>query len=147
MSSVNYGLVMSQLVKDSKALSAALTTVLFVTIMLTAAVLLYTFVNTNMDSLLDSSSENPFNLFIGNVKFNETCITIHVINGGERDAVIERVYINKELRAFNLIDHDLKISANSSKEIYVFGSYNAGCRFDIKIVFESGHTLSTMERY
>lgn len=138
---------MLHLIKNRKAVSAALSTVIFISIMIIAAVLIYLFVNSDIENILDSTSDEPFSVIIGNVAFNRTCITIHIINSGERDVVIEKVYINKELRAFTLIDHDLRVSAGTSKHIYVFGSYNPGSRFDIKVVFESGYSLSTMEKY
>jgi hypothetical protein len=81
------------------------------------------------------------------VDFNRTCITANVLNSGEREAIIDKVYINKEPRAFNLLDHDLKIEANSEKKIYIYGSYTPGCKFDIRITFESGYSLYALERY
>lgn len=132
---------------EKKAISAILSTLLFVNIMIVAAILLYTLVSGNIENLVDSTPSEPFKLQIGNVAFNQSCITIHIINCGERDVMIDKVYINDEPRAFNLLDHDLKIKANTSKEIYVFGSYAPGCRFEIKVVFEAGLSLYTMERY
>lgn len=138
---------MSKLIKNRKAVSAALTTVMFVAIMIIAAVLIYMFVNSDIDNIIDNTPTNPFNVQIGAVRFNETCITINIVNLGENEITIEKVYINKELRAFNLIDHDLKVSGGTTKDIYVFGSYLPGSNFEIKVVFESGHSLSTMERW
>jgi FlaG/FlaF family flagellin (archaellin) len=138
---------MVQMISDKRAISAVLSTLLFVTIILGAAILLYNLVSGDIENFMESSSAQPFKLFIGNVGFNQTCITIHIINSGERDAIIDKVYINKEPRAFNLLDHDLRISANTGKEIYIFGSYIDGCSFEIKVIFESGYSLYTMERY
>ena len=135
------------MLSDKRAISAILSTLLFVTIILIAAILLYNLVSGDIENFVESSSTQPFKLFIGNVGFNQTCITIHIVNSGERDVIIDKVYINKESRFFNLLDHDLKISANTGKEIYIYGSYTDGCRFDIKIIFQSGYSLYTMERY
>ena len=132
---------------EKKAISAILSTLLFVNIMIIAAILLYTLVSGDIENLVDTTPSEPFKLQIGNIAFNQSCITIHIINSGERDALIDKVYINDEPRAFVLLDHDLRFKANTSKEIYVFGSYAAGCRFEIKVVFESGFSLYTMERY
>ena len=135
------------MISNKRAVSAVLSTLLFVIIILGSAILLYNLVNGDIKNVMESSSAQPFELFIGNVRFNQTCITIHIINSGERDAIIDKVYINKEHRAFNLLDHDLRISANTGKEIYIFGSYINGCSFEIKVIFESGYSLYTMERY
>ena len=145
--SVNLGQDIDKMLNNKKAISAVLTTILFVIIILIAAALLYNLVSGDIENFVESSSAQPFKLFIGNVRFNQTCITIHLVNSGERDAIIDKVYINKESRAFNLLDHDLKILANTGKEIYIFGSFTDGCRFEIKIIFESGYSLYTMERY
>lgn len=134
------------MLSDERAISAILSTLLFVIIILIAAILLSNLVNGEVENFIESSSK-PFKLFIGNVAFNKSCITIHVLNSGERDAIIDKVYINKDPRAFNLLDYDLKIKANTGKEIYIFGSYTNGCRFEIKIIFESGYFLYTMEKY
>jgi hypothetical protein len=136
---------MIQILRNRKAISAALTTVLFVAIMLIAALMLYNFVNTNVDNIFES--EGTFSLRIRYVAFNQTCMRIDVSNTGDIDAVIEKVYINEELTAFTILDHDLKIPAGTAKEIYIFGSYVAGCNFDIKIVFESGNSIWTLERW
>ena len=138
---------MVHMLSDKRAISAIISTLLFVPMVLGAAVLLYTLVNEDVEAFIESSSSKAFKLMIGNVRFNQTCIAIHIINSGEMDVIIDKVYINDEPRAFNLLDHDLKISANTGKEIYVFGSYSDGCNFKIKIFFESGHSLSTMQRY
>ena len=138
---------MLQLIKNRKAVSAALSTVMFISIMIIAAVLIYMFVNSDIENIIDTTPTNPFNVRIANVRFNETHITINILNAGENEITIERVYINKELRAFTLIDHDLKVAAGTSKDIYVFGSYLPGSNFEIKVVFESGNSLSTMERW
>ena len=131
---------------EKRAISTVLSTLLFVILIIIATLLLYNFVNQDMDNFLEDASRT-FKLRIGNIRFNQTCMAIDVVNSGERNATIEKVYINKELRAFNLLDHDLKIPIKTSKEIYIFGSFNPGCNFDIKIIFESGYSIFTVKRY
>ena len=106
------------MISNKRAVSAVLSTLLFVIIILAAAILLYNLFSGDIENFRESSSAKPFKLFIGNVRFNQTCITIHIINSGERDAIIAKVYINKEPRAFNLLDHDLRISANTKRNLY-----------------------------
>jgi hypothetical protein len=99
-----------------------------------------------MDSFLDEASK-CWKLRIGNVGFNNTCMRIHITNIGDKPGTLEKVYINDELRAFRIPDNDLVIPVDSGKEIYVFGNFNPGCRYKIKIVFESGYAIGTTERY
>lgn len=138
---------MTHTLTNKKAISALLSTLLFATIIVGAAILLYSLVNVEIDNFTQSQYAEPFKLFIGNVAFNQTCITIHVINSGSRDATLDKIYINKESRAFVLSDHDLKFKADTNKEIYLFGEYMNGATFEIKIIFESGYSLYTMKRY
>ena len=138
---------MVQMLADKRAISAILSTLIFLTIILGAAILLYSLVNGNIENIIDSHYGKPLKLLIGNIGFNKTCMTIHILNVGERNATIDKVYINKEQRTFKTIDYSPKIEANNNKEIYIYGHYNSGCTFEIKVIFESGYSIYTMERY
>jgi hypothetical protein len=135
------------MLKNTKAISAVLSTLIFLTVILGTAILLYSLVNENIENVIDSHYGEPLKLLIGNIAFNKTCITIHILNTGERDATIDKIYLNKEQRTFNTIDNNPKIEANNNKEIYIYGHYNCGCTFEIKVIFESGYSLWTMEKY
>lgn len=137
---------MIPLIKNNKAISALLSTLLFVVLIAIAASLLFIFTNESMDNFMEEASKR-WKLQIGNVGFNQSCIRVHVINVGEKNATLENVYINDELRAFRLLDNNLNIPIDSGKEIYVFGNFNPGHKYKIKIVFESGYTIATTERY
>jgi len=131
---------------NKKAISALTSTLLFIVLIVMAAGLLYIFTNESMDSFLDEASKT-WKLRIGNVGFNGTCMRIHITNVGDKKATLEKVYVNNELRAFRIPDNDLVIEVDSGKEIYIFGNFNPGCRYKIKVVFESGYGISTTERY
>lgn len=86
-------------------------------------------------------------LRIGNVAYNQTCIRVHIINIGDKEATLEKVYINNELKAFHIDDNNLNIPLKGGKEVYIFGCFNPGCKYKIKIVFESGYAIGTTDRY
>jgi hypothetical protein len=131
---------------NKKAISALTSTLLFIVLITMAAGLLYIFTSENIDNILDDVSKT-WKLRIGNVGFNQTCMRIHITNIGDKPGALEKVYINDELRAFRIPDNDLVIPVDSGKEIYIFGTFNPGCKYKIKVAFESGYTITVTERY
>lgn len=134
------------MLKNRNAISAVLTTLIFLIIIIGAAILLSNVANGVIENALDSHSAEPLKLLIGNTNINQTCITMHIINMGERDATIDKVYINDEQKTFNTIDYSPKIDANNNKEIYIYGHQNSACTYEIRIIFQSGYSLYTMEK-
>jgi flagellin-like protein len=132
--------------KNKKAISALISTLLLIVLTVMAAGLIFIFTNESMDNFLEEASK-CWKLRIGNVGFNQSCMRIHITNIGEKDATLEKVYINDELRAFRLLDNDLNIPVDGGKQIYIFGVFNPGCNYKIKVVFESGYAIGTTERY
>ena len=138
---------MVQMFGEMKAVSAVLSVLLLVVIAFVVGIFLYTGVMGNLEAIMESSSVEPFSLFIGNVAFNRTCMTIHVINSCGRDAVVEVVYVNDEPLEVYCFGGEVIVPAEDSGSIYVLGSYTSGCLYEIKLVFSSGYSLYSMARY
>ena len=132
---------------ERKAVSAVLSVLLFVVIVFVVGIFLYTVVMSNLEAIMESTSVEPFSLFIGNVAFNRTCMTAHVINSCGRDAVVEVVYVNDEPFEVYCFGGDVIVPGEASGSLYVLGSYTSGCLYEIKIVFSSGYSLYSMARY
>ncbi len=138
---------MVQMFGERKAVSAVLSVLLFVVIVFVVGIFLYTVVMGNLEAIMESTSVEPFSLFIGNVAFNRTCMTVHVINSCGRDAVVEVVYVNDEPFEVYCFGGDVVVPGEASGSLYVLGSYTSGCLYEIKIVFSSGYSLYSMARY
>jgi len=138
---------MVQMFGERKAVSAVLSVLLFVVIVFVVGIFLYTVVMGNLEAIMESTSLEPFSLFIGNVAFNRTCMTVHVINSCGRDAVVEVVYVNDEPFEVYCFGGDVVVPGEASGSLYVLGSYTSGCLYEIKIVFSSGYSLYSMARY
>ena len=138
---------MAHMLGERRAVSAVLSVLLFVVIVFVVGIFLYTGVMGNLEAIMESSSVEPFSLFIGNVAFNRTCMTVHVINSCGRDAVVEVVYVNDEPFEVYCFGGEVIVPAEDSGSVYVLGSYTSGCLYEIKIVFSSGYSLYSMARY
>ena len=138
---------MAHMLGERKAVSAVLSVLLFVVIVFVVGIFLYTGVMGNLEAIMGSSSVEPFSLFIGNIAFNRTCMTVHVINSCGRDAMVEVVYVNDEPLEVYCFGGEVIVPAEDSGSIYVLGSYTSGCLYEIKIVFSSGCSLYSMARY
>ena len=138
---------MVQMFGERKAVSAVLSVLLFVVIIFVVGIFFYTVVMSNLEAIMESTSVEPFSLFIGNVAFNRTCMTLHVINSCGRYAVVEVVYVNDEPLEVYCFGGEVIVPAEDSGSLYVWGSYTSGCLYEIKIVFSSGHSLYSMARY
>jgi hypothetical protein len=138
---------MAQRLSERRAVSAVLSVLLLVVIVFVVGIFFYNVIMGNLQGIMDSSSVEPFSLFIGNVAFNKTCMTLHVINSCGRDAVVEVVYVNDEPFDVYCFGGEVIIPAEDSESVYVWGSYTSGCLYEIKIVFSSGYSLYSMDRY
>ena len=128
-------------------ISPVLSVLLLVIVAFGAGILLYNFVMGTMRNVTETPSAQPFRLIIENVAFNDTCMTVYIRNSWSRDVVIDRVYIDNvpcDVLPFN---SKLVIPKNSVEGVYIPGSYKRGALYEIKIVFTSGHTLFSIERY
>lgn len=138
---------MVQMFGERKAVSAVLSVLLLVVIVFVVGIFFYTGVMGNLQAIMESTSVEPFSLFIGNVAFNRTCMTIHVMNLCGRDAVVEVVYVNDEPFEVYCFGGKVFVPGKDSGSVYVLGSYTSGCLYEIKIVFSSGYSLYSMARY
>ena len=138
---------MAQLLGKRKAVSAVLSVLLLVVIVFVVGIFFYTGVMGNLEAIMESTSVEPFSLFIGNVAFNRTCMTIHVINSCGRNAVVEVVYVNDEPFEVYCFGDEVIVPGEDSGSVYVLGSYTSGCLYEINIVFSSGYSLYSMARY
>jgi len=138
---------MVQMFGEMKAVSAVLSVLLLVVIVFVVGIFFYTGIMGNLEAIMESTSLEPFSLFIGNVAFNRTCMTVHVINSCGRDAVVEVVYVNDEPFEVYCFGGDVVVPGEASGSLYVLGSYTSGCLYEIKIVFSSGYSLYSMARY
>jgi flagellin-like protein len=132
-----------------RAVSAVFSVLLMVIITFVAGILLYNFVSGMIGEVADSSSSNQlFSLRIENVAINNTCMTIHVGNALNYDVGVTKVYVNNEVSDLLFSTPDgVIIPEGSSGPVYVMGSYTPGGMYDIKIIFNSGNSLMTVERY
>jgi hypothetical protein len=138
---------MVQMFGERKAVSAVLSVLLLVVIVFVVGIFFYTGVMGNLQGIMESTSVEPFSLFIGNVAFNKTCMTVHVINSCGRDAVVKVVYVNDEPFEVYCFGGEVIVPGEDSGSVYVLGSYTSGCLYEIKIVFSSGYSLYSMARY
>jgi hypothetical protein len=138
---------MAHMLGERKAVSTVLSVLLLVVIVFVVGIFLYTVIMGNLEGIMASTSVEPFSLLVGNVAFNRTCMTIHVINSCGRDAVVEVVYVNDEPFEVYCFGGEVIVPAEDSGSVYVLGSYTSGCLYEIKIVFSSGYSLYSMARY
>lgn len=138
-----------RMLKGQRAISPVLATLLLVLITFAVGILLYAFVSgTVMNLTTTESTQQPFSLLIENVAINNTCITVYVRNSRSQDAFIERTYVNNEPHdIFNAVNNKVVIPKNSLAQVYILGSYTAGTLYEIKLIFSSGSSLSSMKRY
>lgn len=130
-----------------RAVSPVFSVLLLVIITFGVGILLYNFVMGTMGNVIESSPAQPFSLFIENVVFNNTCITVYVRNSWNKDVVVDRVYVDNELRDVLLSNNEVIIPKNSTGKVCISGSYNRGALYEIKIICTSGYTLFSMQRY
>jgi FlaG/FlaF family flagellin (archaellin) len=137
------------LVNCRRAVSAVFSVLLMIIIIFVAGIFLYNFVSGMMGDLTESSSSNQlFSLRVENVAINSTCMTIHIGNAFNYDVGVTKVYINNEARDLLFSTPDgVIIPKDSAGPVYVMGSYTPGGMYDIKIIFNSGNSLMTVERY
>ena len=134
--------------KGQRAISPVLTTLLLVLITFAVGILLYAFVTGTVMNLATTESTEPFSLLIENVAFNNTCITVYVRNSRGQDVTVERTYVNSEPRdLFNAVNNKVIIPKDSTARIYILGSYTPGTAYEIKLIFSSGFSVTSMKRY
>lgn len=128
-----------------RAVSTVLSASLLIFITSVFAILLHGFVMGNFENLAETPSTQPFRLSIQNIAINSTCIAVYIGNSWNRDFVIDKVYVNRnpqEIPSFP----SKTIPKNSTTEVYIPGSYAAGTLYEVKIVFEVGYTVLSMQR-
>lgn len=135
-------------IDGQRAVSHVFSVMLLVIITVVVGIILYSFVSGMVGNLTQPVSTQPFNVRIDNVALNDTCITVYVRNSLDQDVTVDTAYVNNEPRTIlPTIDNKAIIPKNSTGKIQILGSYSSGTRYEIKIIFTSGYTLFTMERY
>lgn len=132
---------------DRKAASHTLSIMLLVVITFIVGMLFYNFVAGLVGNYTKPASTEPFSLRIENVTINNTCITVYVRNALDQAVTIDTAYVNNEPHAILSLSNKVTISENSTGKVFIMGSYNAGARYEIKIICTSGFTLFTMVTY
>jgi len=131
-----------------RAVSPVLSVSLLVLITFSAGILLYNFVIGTVGSVTEKLSPQPFSLFIKNVSINNTCITVYIRNSGNNDATIDSAYVNDEPRdILPLTNNKVLVPKGLTGKVYILGSYTVGTSYNVKLVFTSGHTLTSLNRY
>ncbi len=123
---------------------------LLVVITVVVGILLYSFVFGFVENQTKpvTATAQPFSVLIDNVVFNKTCITVYVRNSLDQDITVERAYVNNEPHAvFSAAGTSATVPKSSVGIILIPGTYNAGCRYEIKLAFVSSNTIFTMAVY
>ncbi len=121
---------------------------LLVVITVVVGIILYSFVFGLVENQTKPVTGQPFSVVIDNVTFNRTCITVYVRNSFDQDITVDRAYINSEPHAvFSEAGTSAIIPKSSVGIILIPGTYNPGCRYEIKLVLTSSNTIFTMATY
>jgi len=128
--------------QDNKAITAVLATLLMIIITCLAGAVLYYFGIEMIENITSSESTQPFSLCIDAISFNSTSMQIYVRNGLDRDLGVVEVYINKKAYDICVFGScvDL-IQKGDIVPIHVLGSFSDGCMYNVKMVFDSGHSI------
>jgi len=128
--------------QDNKAITAVLATLLMIIITCLAGAVLYYFGIEMIENITSSESTQPFSLCIDAISFNSTSMQIYVRNGLDRDLSVVEVYINKKAYDICVFGScvDL-IQKGDIVPIHVLGSFSDGCMYNVKMVFDSGHSI------
>lgn len=131
-----------RLAQNKKAITAVMATLLMVIITCLAGAVLYYFGIEMIENITSSESTQPFSLCIDAISFNSTSMQIYVRNGLDRDLVVVEVYINKKSYAVCVLGScDDSIPKGTTVPIHVLGSFSEGCMYNVKMVFDSGHSI------
>jgi FlaG/FlaF family flagellin (archaellin) len=128
--------------QDNRAISAVLATMLMIIITCLAGIVLYSFGIGMIEDITDSDSMKPFSLSIDAVSFNSTCMQIYVRNGLDRDISVKKLFINK--KAYDVYTSSYcfdTIPEGATVPIHVLGSFSDGCMYNVKMNFDSGHSI------
>ena len=131
-----------RLSKHEKAVTAVMATLLMIIITCLAGAVLYYFGIEMIENITSSESTQPFSLCIDAISFNSTSMQIYVRNGLDRDLGVVEVYINKSPYDVCVLGFcvDL-IPKGVTVPIHVLGSFSDGCMYNVKVVFDSGHSI------
>lgn len=128
-----------------RAMSTVLSVSLLILIAISFAILLYNFVTGMVENVTETSSVQPFSLSIDNISINDTSMTVYIQNLRNNDATIDKVYVNNEPREVSF--NSKVIPKGSTLKINISGYYTCGTLYEVKIVFTSGYTVLSMQRY
>ena len=131
-----------RLQQDKKAITAVMATLLMIIVTCLVGGVFYYFGMEMIKNITSSESTQPFSLCIDTISFNSTCTQIYVRNGLDRDLGVVEVYINKS-------PYDIYISSSCFDSIpkgtivpiHVLGSFSDGCMYNVKVVFDNGHSI------
>lgn len=128
--------------QNKKAITAVMATLLLIIITCLAGGVLYYFGIDMIENITSSESMQPFSLCIDAISFNSTSMQIYVRNGLDRDLRVVEVYINK--KAYNICVSSPcsdSIPKGVTLPIHVLGSFSDGCMYNVKMIFDSGHSV------
>ena len=128
--------------QDKKAITAVMATLLMIIITCLAGGVLYYFGMEMIENITSSESTQPFSLCIDTISFNSTCMQIYVRNGLDKDLGVVEVYINKNTYNVYISSSCFdSIPKGTIVPIHVLGSFSDGCMYNVKVVFDSGHSI------
>jgi len=128
--------------QDNRAITAVIATLLLIILTCLAGVVFYSFGIGMIEDITGSDSLQPFSLSIDTISFNSTCMQIYVRNGLDRNLGIVELYINK--KAYDVYTSSScfdTIPKGSTVPIHVLGSFSDGCMYNLKMIFDSGHSI------
>ncbi len=128
--------------QNKKAITAVMATLLMIIITCLAGAVLYYFGIEMIGNITSSESTQPFSLCIDAISFNSTSMQIYVRNGLDRDLGVVEVYINKKGYDVCVLGSCVdSIPKETTVPIHILGSFSDGCMYNVKIVFDSGHSV------
>jgi hypothetical protein len=131
-----------KILQDNRAITVVMATLLMIILTCLAGVVFYSFGIGMIEDITDSDSMQPFSLCIDNISFNSTCMQIYVRNGLDRDLGIVELYINNKACDVYTSSYCFDIiPKGGTVPIHVLGSFSDGCMYNIKMIFDSGHSV------
>ena len=131
-----------KILQDNRSITAIMATLLMIIITCIAGIVFYSFGIGMIEDITSSDSMQPFSLSIDNISFNSTCMQIYVRNGLDRDLGIVELYINNRACSVYTSSYCFDIiPKGSTVPIHVLGQFSDGCMYNIKIIFDSGHSV------
>ena len=128
--------------KKNRAISGIFGVLLLIILTCLVGLVFYAFGIGMIEDITGSDSMQPFSLCIDNISFNSTCMKIYVRNGLDRDLSVVQLFINDKLyEVYTSSSCFDTIPKGSTVPIHVLGIFSDGCMYNIKMIFDSGHSV------